>query len=337
MAGPAAADPRPSDASVPARPEPRRRDRRRERRCRCRDAARARRRPPWRDRSSRPTAARSRSWPPACGPDLVVGDGDSLSAADLERLASGRGRAAPRSGREGRERHRAVPPRRGRGRRDADRRLRRARRRPAGARGREPAAARRPAPRRARDRRPPGPSRVQRIGGDGVAGVLRRRAVRRATTSRCSRSAGPVSGVRTSGLRYPLDAETLTVGPARGLSNELIGTDGADRHRRTDGSSSSSPHAAPWTPHRRKGRTPHDRIAITRPTAARRRGPRPGHRPHRPGRRDARRRGAHAAAPHPRLVASSPTPSSRPSRPSTARSSRSSTAATPARRSTRRS
>jgi thiamine pyrophosphokinase len=35
---------------------------------------------------------------------------------------------------------------------------------------------------------------------------------------------GPVTGVRTTGLRYPLVAETLTVGPARGLSNELIGS-----------------------------------------------------------------------------------------------------------------
>jgi thiamine pyrophosphokinase len=36
---------------------------------------------------------------------------------------------------------------------------------------------------------------------------------------------GPVAGVRTSGLRFPLADETLTVGPARGLSNELVGTD----------------------------------------------------------------------------------------------------------------
>jgi thiamine pyrophosphokinase len=34
---------------------------------------------------------------------------------------------------------------------------------------------------------------------------------------------GPVDGVRTTGLRFPLDGETLTVGPARGLSNELAG------------------------------------------------------------------------------------------------------------------
>jgi thiamine pyrophosphokinase len=33
--------------------------------------------------------------------------------------------------------------------------------------------------------------------------------------------AGPVRGIRTSGLRFPLLDETLIVGPARGLSNEL--------------------------------------------------------------------------------------------------------------------
>jgi thiamine pyrophosphokinase len=32
---------------------------------------------------------------------------------------------------------------------------------------------------------------------------------------------GPVAGIRTTGLRFPLQDETLTVGPARGLSNEL--------------------------------------------------------------------------------------------------------------------
>jgi thiamine pyrophosphokinase len=37
--------------------------------------------------------------------------------------------------------------------------------------------------------------------------------------------AGPVSGVRTSGLRFPLLDEMLTVGPARGLSNELVGSE----------------------------------------------------------------------------------------------------------------
>lgn len=34
---------------------------------------------------------------------------------------------------------------------------------------------------------------------------------------------GPVEGVTTHDLRYPLHAETLTPGPARGLSNELLG------------------------------------------------------------------------------------------------------------------
>jgi thiamine pyrophosphokinase len=35
---------------------------------------------------------------------------------------------------------------------------------------------------------------------------------------------GPVTGVRTTGLRFPLADETLTVGPTRGLSNELEGS-----------------------------------------------------------------------------------------------------------------
>ena len=33
-----------------------------------------------------------------------------------------------------------------------------------------------------------------------------------------------VDGVTTHGLRYPLSDATLTQGPARGLSNELLGT-----------------------------------------------------------------------------------------------------------------
>jgi thiamine pyrophosphokinase len=37
---------------------------------------------------------------------------------------------------------------------------------------------------------------------------------------------GPVTDVRTTGLRFPLADETLTVGPARGLSNELVGSVG---------------------------------------------------------------------------------------------------------------
>lgn len=36
--------------------------------------------------------------------------------------------------------------------------------------------------------------------------------------------AGPVEGVTTQGLRYPLRGETLLPGPARGLSNELLGS-----------------------------------------------------------------------------------------------------------------
>lgn len=36
---------------------------------------------------------------------------------------------------------------------------------------------------------------------------------------------GDVDGVRTSGLRYPLDDEPLRIGPARGLSNVRLGAD----------------------------------------------------------------------------------------------------------------
>jgi thiamine pyrophosphokinase len=36
---------------------------------------------------------------------------------------------------------------------------------------------------------------------------------------------GTVEGVVTSGLRYPLHGEALAVGPARGLSNELLAAD----------------------------------------------------------------------------------------------------------------
>lgn len=38
---------------------------------------------------------------------------------------------------------------------------------------------------------------------------------------------GPVEGVTTRNLRYPLHGETLTPGPARGLSNELLGSSGS--------------------------------------------------------------------------------------------------------------
>jgi thiamine pyrophosphokinase len=33
---------------------------------------------------------------------------------------------------------------------------------------------------------------------------------------------GAVTGVRTTGLRYPLHGETLTPGSSRGVSNELV-------------------------------------------------------------------------------------------------------------------
>jgi thiamine pyrophosphokinase len=35
---------------------------------------------------------------------------------------------------------------------------------------------------------------------------------------------GPAHGVRTEGLRYPLDGETLAPGSTRGVSNELART-----------------------------------------------------------------------------------------------------------------
>lgn len=42
---------------------------------------------------------------------------------------------------------------------------------------------------------------------------------------------GRVEGVTTQGLRFPLNDETLFQGPARGLSNELLGTRGSVRTR----------------------------------------------------------------------------------------------------------
>ena len=35
---------------------------------------------------------------------------------------------------------------------------------------------------------------------------------------------GPAEGVRTSGLRYPLDGEPLLAGSSRGVSNEVLAT-----------------------------------------------------------------------------------------------------------------
>jgi thiamine pyrophosphokinase len=35
---------------------------------------------------------------------------------------------------------------------------------------------------------------------------------------------GPAEGIRTEGLRYPLDGEPLDMGRSRGLSNEVVGT-----------------------------------------------------------------------------------------------------------------
>lgn len=44
--------------------------------------------------------------------------------------------------------------------------------------------------------------------------------------------AGPVEGVRTDGLRFPLADERLEPGPARGLSNELVGATATISSRR---------------------------------------------------------------------------------------------------------
>jgi thiamine pyrophosphokinase len=38
-----------------------------------------------------------------------------------------------------------------------------------------------------------------------------------------------VTGIRTDGLRFPLENESLTLGPTRGLSNELVGEQGTVR------------------------------------------------------------------------------------------------------------
>lgn len=66
-----------------------------------------------------------------------------------------------------------------------------------------------------------GDSRIDRIGGDGVPGALEVVGARGDFVSLFA-VAGEVTGVRTEGLRFPLRDETLTVGPARGLSNELL-------------------------------------------------------------------------------------------------------------------
>ena len=66
------------------------------------------------------------------------------------------------------------------------------------------------------------------------------------TTSRCSRSADRSPGSARRGLRFPLADETLTVGPTRGLSNELVADDGPRRDRQR-------------TPPRRHHASSHDR------------------------------------------------------------------------------
>src|SRR5262249_48346093 len=66
---------------------------------------------------------------------------------------------------------------------------------------------------------------VEAMGGRARVTVIRR--VARLTGSRgdlCSLFAvgGPARGMRTSGLKYPLDGEDLLPGSTRGLSNELV-------------------------------------------------------------------------------------------------------------------
>ena len=65
-----------------------------------------------------------------------------------------------------------------------------------------------------------GASRIQRIGGAQTPGALD---VSGALGDLVSLFpvGGAVTGVRTTRLRYPLNAETLSIGPARGLSNEM--------------------------------------------------------------------------------------------------------------------
>jgi thiamine pyrophosphokinase len=66
-----------------------------------------------------------------------------------------------------------------------------------------------------------GGSRIRRIGATDAAGRLDVDGARGDHVSLFA-VAGPVHGVRTGGLRFPLTGETLPVGPTRGLSNELV-------------------------------------------------------------------------------------------------------------------
>ena len=146
-----------------------------------------------------------------------------------------------------------------------------------------------------------GASRIERIGGDGGARVLRHPGVpgrlRLAVRGRRPRRWRPHERAA-----LPAAAETLTVGPARGLSNELVGTDGRV--------------ATPTRPPPRR----HHAAGRPEPPHAGRDGPRMNRRisPSRAAlvvalglacrrvrawrSRDPRRRGAHAAPAHPRFV-----------------------------------
>lgn len=70
-----------------------------------------------------------------------------------------------------------------------------------------------------------GPSVVRRIGTDAGPGDLEIHGAPRDHVSLLA-IGGTVDGVTTQGMRYPLQAEPLPVGPARGLSNELLSTVG---------------------------------------------------------------------------------------------------------------
>lgn len=67
------------------------------------------------------------------------------------------------------------------------------------------------------------PSSIRRVGSADAAGSLEIIGVPGDHVSLLPVD-GRVEGVRTAGLRYPLAGEPLVAGPARGLSNELLGT-----------------------------------------------------------------------------------------------------------------
>jgi thiamine pyrophosphokinase len=72
-----------------------------------------------------------------------------------------------------------------------------------------------------------GDAAIEWLTGDGLVTVVRTVATLTGQAGdRCSLLAvgGPARGVRTEGLRYPLDGEELAPGSTRGVSNELTGT-----------------------------------------------------------------------------------------------------------------